>query len=303
VEWKWDGIRGQLIKRQSEVFLWSRGEELINEQFPELIAAAQKYLPDGTVLDGEILAYKDGAPMSFASLQQRLGRKRVGKDMLDNVPAAFMLYDLLEYHGVDLRDMELATRRQQLEVLAGRLSVSNFPLSPLFKFDEWNEIASAKLKARDQYAEGFMLKRKSSVYQAGRRRGDWWKWKLDPMTLDLVLLYAQAGHGRRSNLYTDYTFGIWSENNLVPLAKAYSGLTDAEIYEVDRWIKSHTLERFGPVRKVPAELVFEVGFEGIAPSKRHRSGLALRFPRILRWRRDKLVADADSLETARGLLH
>lgn len=294
-EWKWDGIRGQLVKRGGQVFLWSRGEELVTDRFPE-IAAQAAALPDGTVIDGEVLAW-DGAPLPFARLQTRIGRKSVTRRLLAEVPVTLIAYDLIESAGQDLRATSLADRRAALERLD-----TPFPLSPLLRFDSWDALTQLRASAADHGAEGVMVKRAISPYHVGRKTGDWWKWKRDPMTLDAVMVYAQAGHGRRAGLYTDLTFALWHEGALLPVAKAYSGLTDAEFTELTAWVRRHTLERFGPVRRVSPALVFEIGFEGIAPSPRHKSGIALRFPRILRWRRDKPAAEADSLATARALL-
>ncbi len=301
-EWKWDGIRGQLIHRPGAFALWSRGEELITDRFPEFAPLAD-FLPPGTVIDGEILAWGDGAPLPFAALQKRIGRKTVPKKLLAEAPAQLLAYDLLEADGTDLRDTALASRRAQLvSIIAALPPGLPLGLSPALAFADWPGLAATRATARAAEAEGLMLKRASSVYHVGRKRGDWWKWKLDPYSVDAVMLYAQAGHGRRANLFTDFTFGIRDGNDLVPFTKAYSGLTDAEFAEITRWVQSHTLERFGPVRKVPADLVFEIAFEGIQESPRHKSGIALRFPRMVRWRRDKGVAEIDSIETLRALL-
>jgi DNA ligase-1 len=303
-EWKWDGIRGQLIARPGAFALWSRGEELITDRFPELAALAD-FLPPGTVIDGEIVAWDSTAnqPLPFAALQKRIGRKTVPKALLASAPARMLAYDLLEDGGTDIRDRPFAQRRARLDAILATLP-PGLPLaaSPVVAFDTWESLTRTRATARAQEAEGVMLKRAQSPYFTGRKRGDWWKWKLDPYTVDAVMLYAQAGHGRRANLFTDFTFGIRDGNELVPFTKAYSGLTDAEFAEITRWVQSHTLERFGPVRKVPAELVFEIGFEGIQASPRHKSGIALRFPRILRWRRDKPVDEIDTLDSLRALL-
>ena len=301
-EWKWDGIRGQLIHRPGAFALWSRGEELITDRFPEFAQLAD-FLPQGTVIDGEILAWGDGAPLPFAALQKRIGRKTVPKKLLAEAPAHMLAYDLLELDGVDIRATPLRDRRAQLaSVIAALPPGGPLALSPALDFADWPALAVTRATAREAQAEGLMLKRATSPYHTGRKRGDWWKWKLDPYTIDAVMLYAQAGHGRRANLFTDFTFGIRDGNDLVPFTKAYSGLTDAEFAEITRWVQSHTLERFGPVRKVPADLVFELAFEGIQESPRHKSGLALRFPRMVRWRRDKGVADIDTIDTLRALL-
>lgn len=301
-EWKWDGIRGQLIARPGAFALWSRGEELITDRFPDL-APLGDFLPAGTVIDGEILAWGQDAPLPFAALQKRIGRKTVPKSLLTEAPARILAYDLLEDAGEDIRDRPLSHRRARLLAIQSGLPPGlALDVSPAIAFDDWQALAETRAAARAKGAEGVMLKRASSSYFAGRKRGDWWKWKLDPWTVDAVMLYAQAGHGRRANLYTDFTFGIRDGNDIVPFTKAYSGLTDAEFTEITRWVQGHTLERFGPVRKVPATLVFEIGFEGIQASPRHKSGIALRFPRMLRWRRDKGVEDIDTLDSLRVLL-
>ncbi len=303
-EWKWDGIRAQLIRRDHQTFLWSRGEELITERFPE-IAEAAALLPEGTVLDGELLPWTDGRPLPFAQLQRRIGRKKLGPKILKEVPAVLLCYDLLEIGGEDIRARELWQRRTRLAALLEALAsgTARFPISPVVPAESWGDVAAAHGAAREQRAEGLMLKRLDSPYGVGRRRGDWWKWKVEPFTADAVLVYAQRGSGRRASLYTDYTFAIWDEaGQLVPFAKAYSGLTDAEIRKVDAFVRRNTREKFGPVRTVAPELVFELAFEGIQRSPRHKSGIAVRFPRILRWRTDKEPADADTLETVRGLL-
>ncbi|MCP3102957.1 ATP-dependent DNA ligase [Myxococcus sp. K15C18031901] len=300
VEWKWDGIRGQLIHRQGDTFLWSRGEELITDRFPEITAAAST-LPEGTVLDGEVLAYEDGKPLPFARLQRRIGRQKLTPKVLAEAPAAFIVYDLLELGGVDQRALPLRERRAKLEALLE--DHPRFPISPAVEAAGWEALASTRDESRERNVEGFMLKRWDSTYQTGRKRGDWWKWKVDPFTVDAVLLYAQPGHGRRSSLYTDYTFAVWRGDDLLPVTKAYSGLTDEEIGRLDRWIRAHTREKFGPVRSVEPEQVFELHFEAIQPSPRHKSGLALRFPRIARWRTDKQPRDADTLDSLEELLH
>lgn len=301
VEWKWDGIRAQAVKRSGEVFLWSRGEDLITRQFPEL-AKTLRQLPDGTVLDGEIVAWDGAAPLPFNNLQKRLGRKKVLEKVLEETPTHYLAYDLLEQGSQDVRNLPLETRRELLEHLLGTHPPNRVTLTEALAATNLDELNALRNEAREVNAEGLMLKRKDSPYLVGRRKGLWWKHKVDPYTLDAVLLYAQAGTGRRANLFTDYTFALWQEDELVPFAKAYSGLTDMEIAELDRWIRAHTLERFGPVRSVAPEQVFELAFEGIAASKRHKSGVAVRFPRILRWRQDKPPTEADSLETALALL-
>jgi len=301
-EWKWDGIRAQVIRRRGQVFIWSRGEELVTEKFPE-IRAATHHLPEGSVLDGEILAWKEGRPLDFAALQRRIGRKHLTPGVLQSVPVVLMAYDLLEVGGEDMRARELAWRAAALEDLLSRLGDPRLLTSPKVGAASWSELARIRDDARRQGAEGLMLKRRCSPYRVGRRRGDWWKWKVAPLSVDAVLTYARRGHGKRSGLYTDYTFSVWDGDRLVPFAKAYSGLTDPEIRAVDRFIRRNTVERFGPVRSVKPELVFEIAFEDIRRSPRHRSGIAVRFPRIARRRTDKTAADADRLETIAALLN
>ncbi len=302
VEWKWDGIRAQVIHRQGEVLVWTRGEELVTGDYPE-IAALGAALPAGTVIDGEILAWQDDQPLPFNVLQQRIGRKRLNSAALRDAPVTLMAYDLLEVAGEDVRAWPLSQRRAGLERLAGALPAdAAFRLSPIVDAADWATIATLHATSRARGAEGFMLKRRNSGYGVGRTKGDWWKWKIDPYSIDAVLIYAQRGHGRRASLYTDYTFAVWDGGELVPVAKAYSGLTDAEIRQVDAFVRKHTTGRFGPVRAVTPHLVFELAFEGIQPSSRHKSGIALRFPRMARWRHDKLPRDADHLSTLRALL-
>ncbi|GAA3968676.1 ATP-dependent DNA ligase [Mucilaginibacter dorajii] len=301
-EWKWDGIRAQMIKRNGEIFIWSRGEDLATEKFPELHPFL-KALPDGTVIDGEILSFQNGLPMPFNVLQTRIGRKNLSKKILEESPVAVIAYDCLEYKGQDIRAKTQSERRLILEELQAATAYPEvFRISALIKFDTWDELGQIREQSRAMIAEGIMLKRKSAAYQVGRKRGDWWKWKIDPLSVDAVMIYAQKGHGRRADLYTDYTFAVWDGDKLVPFAKAYSGLTDAEINKVDYFIKRNTIEKFGPVRTVKPELVFEIGFEGINKSTRHKSGIALRFPRILRWRQDKPKEEADTLESLKALL-
>jgi DNA ligase-1 len=300
VEWKWDGIRAQLIKRGEDVHLWSRGEELITQRFPEITAAATR-LPDGTVLDGEVLAFKDEKPMPFSALQQRIGRQKQVAQMSRTVPVVFMTYDVLESNGADVRARPLLERRALLETLLDAHGGVLRP-SPTLHESGWGSLAQMRTQSRALGVEGLMLKRLTSSYGVGRKRGDWWKWKIDPYTIDAVLIYAQPGSGKRASLLTDYTFGVWHEGALVPFAKAYSGLSNEEIGELDKWIRRHTTERFGPVRHVAPVQVFELGFEGIAGSSRHKSGIAVRFPRMLRWRKDKKADEADTLETVRALL-
>lgn len=301
-EWKWDGIRAQMIKRNGEIFIWSRGEDLATEKFPELHPFLNQ-LPDGTVIDGEILSFRDGKPLPFAVLQTRIGRKNLSKKILQDSPVAVIAYDCMEFGGEDIRYKTQSERRAILEQLQSATSYpETFNISALISFGSWDELSEKRGHSREMNAEGIMLKRKSATYQVGRRRGDWWKWKIDPLSVDAVMIYAQKGHGRRADLYTDYTFAVWDGDKLVPFAKAYSGLTDQEINKVDYFIKRNTLEKFGPVRTVKPELVFEIGFEGINKSTRHKSGVALRFPRILRWRQDKPKEEADTIETLKALL-
>lgn len=301
VEWKWDGIRGQLIHRDASLFLWSRGEELVTDRFPE-ISGVGPLLPEGLVLDGEILAYREGMPMTFQYLQTRISRKTVSKKQLQDAPVVFMAYDLLEWQREDIRNRPLSERRVLLEDLVRNFRHPSIILSPIVRFDEWVALDALMSTSRQRGCEGFMLKRKDSIYQAGRRRGDWWKWKIDPLTADAVLIYAQKGHGKRGNLYTDYTFAVRDGDSLVPFAKAYSGLTDKEIAVVDKFVRQNSLEQFGPVRTVKPELVFEIAFEGIAASGRHKSGIAIRFPRIVRQRFDKNVSEINTLEELKQLL-
>ncbi len=301
-EWKWDGIRAQLIKRDGKIFIWSRGEDLATDKFPELHPFLNA-LPDGTVIDGELLSFQNGLPMPFNVLQTRIGRKNLSKKILEESPVAVIAYDCLEYNSEDIRYKPQSERRAILEdVQANTLYPELFRISPLITFSTWEELATIREQSRAMIAEGIMLKRKRATYQVGRKRGDWWKWKIDPLSVDAVMIYAQKGHGRRADLYTDYTFAVWDGDKLVPFAKAYSGLTDQEINKVDHFVKRNTLEKFGPVRTVKPELVFEIGFEGINRSTRHKSGIALRFPRILRWRQDKPKEEADTLETLKALL-
>jgi DNA ligase 1 len=327
VEWKYDGIRAQAVKRGGRVWLWSRGEELIGEGFPDALAALAS-LPDGTVLDGELLVWPQGAaqPAPFALLQKRLNRKTLGKKLLADAPVRFVAYDLLEDEAVDLRAMPQHGRRMRLEA---RLRHSGIALSPLVQANDWPAYAALRAQSRERGVEGFMLKHRDSAYGSGRTKADgtWWKWKIEPMTADAVLIYAQAGHGRRASVYTDYTFAVWSRApasadeaqsvidaiarrepavegalQLVPFAKAYSGLTDEEFKRVDRVIRASTLEKFGPVRSVKPSLVFELGFEGIQHSPRHKSGIAVRFPRMLRIRDDKPLHEADTLPALTALI-
>lgn len=306
VEWKYDGIRAQLVRRGGQNYLWSRGEDLITERFPEL---AVLRLPEGTVIDGEVLIWNDGVPAPFADLQKRIGRKTLSSKLLAELPAVLVAYDLLEEGGVDLRAVPQQERRALLEALVEEAGQEQLKLSPLVEAAGWDQLAQIRTESRARGVEGMMVKAKGAQYGVGRTKnvGTWWKWKIDPYTIDAVLIYAQAGHGRRASLYTDYTFAVWDadedgERKLVPFAKAYSGLTDAEIAVVDNAIRKTTVEKFGPVRSVRPTMVFEIGFEGIALSSRHKAGIAVRFPRILRKRDDKAIEDADSLDTLKGLL-
>lgn len=321
VEWKWDGIRAQAVRRNGQSYLWTRGEELVTDRFPE-VAEVVDHLPDGTVLDGEILAFRDGLPLPFLELQRRIGRKTLSRKVLQEVPVVLVAFDLIEFGGEDLRGQPLRDRRQALERLHAQLCVPavsgfaadlgfgpsipawavSFRLSEALSAATWEEFAELRQSARERLAEGFMLKRLDSEYPVGRKRGFWWKWKIDPLTVDAVVMYAQRGSGRRASLYSDYTFGLWDDGKLVPFAKAYSGLSDEEVRKVDAWVRAHTRERFGPVRTVDPVLVMELAFEGIQLSNRHKSGLAVRFPRIVRWRQDKPPEEADSLQTVKDLL-
>jgi DNA ligase-1 len=305
-EHKWDGIRGQVIVRKKEIFVWSRGEELVTEKYPE-IAQLANFLPDGTVIDGEILPFIDGEIGLFNDLQTRIGRTNVSKAILTKVPVIFKAYDLLELNGQDLRNLSYQDRRVLLGTLVQNTNHPALQLSEQMNFNSWEEVIAERGRSREKRSEGLMLKKNSAPYQVGRKKGDWWKWKTAPLTIDAVLTYAMRGHGRRTNLFTDYTFGLWQpkedgEMELVTFAKAYSGLTDKEFGQVDNIIKRTTLERFGPVRSVEPTLVFELAFEGIALSNRHKSGVAVRFPRILRWRQDKTIADANTLDDLKALI-
>jgi DNA ligase-1 len=295
-EWKWDGIRAQIVRRTGAVAIWSRGEELVSESFPELVELA-RYFPEGAVLDGEVVALRGGEPADFALLQQRLNRKRLSAALLASIPVGFIAYDILECASADQREAPLGERRQRLQEIVCKLSAANraLRLSEAVPFSSWQHLDELRQAARERGAEGVMIKALGSPYGVGRKRGAWWKWKANPLTVDGVLVYAQRGHGRRAGLYSDYTFAVWRDGDLVPFAKAYSGLTDAEIREVDAFVKRHTREKFGPVRTVEPRLVFEIAFEGIQPSRRHKAGVAVRFPRILRWRRDKPAEEADSV--------
>jgi ATP-dependent DNA ligase len=300
-EWKWDGIRGQIIRRNNELFVWSRGEELMTDKFPEY-DTLRELLPEGTVLDGEIIPSQDGKPLPFALLQTRIGRKNLTKKQLQETPITFFVYDLLEYEGRDFRETTLLERRVILEKIVRAVNHPAMILSEAIEYKSWEELTEMRTRSREMGSEGIMLKRKGSTYQVGRKRGDWWKWKIDPLVIDCVMIYAQKGSGRRSNLYTDYTFAVRDGEKLVAFTKAYSGLTDKEFAQVDAFVKTHSIEKFGPVRTVKPELVFEIAFEGIAASNRHKSGVALRFPRMSRWRKDKKPDEINTLEDLKKML-
>lgn len=313
-EWKWDGIRGEIIKRNKELFVWSRGEELMTDKFPEYHTLVDS-LPDGVALDGEILCISPhdiriSSPIGggqvgalpFSFLQTRIGRKNITKKQLKEAPVGFIAYDLLEYDYEDWREIPLEERRKKLEEIVVNASNPALVISPVVEFNNWNELATARERSRELSAEGLMLKRKTSVYQVGRKRGDWWKWKIDPLTIDAVMIYAQKGAGRRSGLYTAYTFAVRDGENLIPFTRAYSGLTDKEFAQVDNFVKRNSIEKFGPVRTVKPELVFEIAFEGIAASNRHKSGVALRFPRMSRWRKDKKPEEINTLDDLKAML-
>jgi DNA ligase 1 len=306
-EWKWDGIRGQIIKRNNEFFVWSRGEELLTDKFPEY-KILKDLMPNGTAVDGEIISlatqpdHGSFAPLPFATLQTRIGRKNITTKQLKEAPVGFIAYDLLEENGIDLRNVSMKERRLKLEIMVAQINVPFLHISPIISFEKWDNLIALRKQSRDKGSEGIMLKRKDSTYKDGRKRGDWWKWKIDPLTIDAVMIYAQKGSGRRSNLYTDYTFAVKNGEELVTFAKAYSGLTDKEIAQIDNFVKRNSIEKFGPVRTVKPELVFEIAFEGIAESKRHKSGVALRFPRMSRWRKDKKVEDINTLDDLKMML-
>ncbi|MER2101270.1 MAG: ATP-dependent DNA ligase [Pseudomonas atacamensis] len=325
VEWKWDGIRAQVVKRDGKLWVWSRGEELVTERFPEFDVLVHG-LPDGTVIDGEIVVWKSTHPTTedafdphsdeppavqpFALLQQRIGRKTLDKKILEEVPVVVLAYDLLEWQGEDWRNQPQVKRRAQLEEVIARCNSPVLLPSPVLTGEDWFDLGRQREASRKLGVEGMMLKARDSLYGVGRTKdmGVWWKWKVDPFSVDAVLIYAQRGHGRRASLYSDYTFAVWdgppesSQRSLVPFAKAYSGLTDEEMRQVDSIVRKTTVEKFGPVSSVKPSLVFELGFEGIALSRRHKSGIAVRFPRMLRWRKDKTVEEADSLATLQDLL-
>ena len=300
-EYKWDGIRSQLIKRSDQIYLWSRGEEIITHQFPEFEQLSK--LECDFVIDGELLIYSDNKIRNFNTLQKRLGRKKPSKKLIAEYPAIIMVYDILEYNSNDIRDQSQSDRRKQLEILFSEIRDNTLlNLSQLIAFKDWKRLQEIRKEARNQQAEGLMLKSKKGEYKTGRKKGDWFKWKLDPMVADVVMIYAQRGHGRRSNLFTDFTFAVKDGENLVPIAKAYSGLTDDEFREISRFVRANTIERFGPVSSVPAVQVFEIAFDSVSFSTRHKSGIALRFPRILRWRKDKPIEEINTLQDLKSLI-
>lgn len=301
-EWKWDGIRGQMIKRNNELFVWSRGEELMTDKFPEYFIL-KDLLPDSVVIDGEIIPAVDGKPLPFSVLQTRIGRKNIGKKQLQDAPICFFAYDILEFDGQDYREKTMVERRKKLEQIILPIKNKSIQISEVINFNSWKDLEEMRKNSRVMNSEGIMLKRKDSTYKVGRKRGDWWKWKIDPLTIDCVMIYAQKGSGRRSNLYTDYTFAVKDGDKLVSFTKAYSGLTDKEFAQVDNFVKRNSIEKFGPVRTVKPELVFEIAFEGIAASNRHKSGVALRFPRMSRWRKDKSVDEINTLEDLKSMLN
>lgn len=308
IEHKWDGIRSQTIIRESEIYVWSRGEELVTDKYPEFKSFVG-LIPNGTVIDAEILAFPENEIGTFNDLQARIGRKTISSNLLEKVPVILKAYDILEWEGKDIRNLPYIERRKLLEDLYDEIKdfTATFQLSKRVALTSWEDVSKERARAREMKSEGLMIKRNNSPYQVGRKKGDWWKWKIEPLVIDAVLTYAMRGHGRRSNLFTDYTFALWQNNEngekeLVTFAKAYSGLTDAEFRKVDDFIKKNTLERFGPVRSVTPKLVFEIGFEGISLSKRHKSGIATRFPRILRWRQDKKIEEANSIEDLKSMI-
>jgi len=299
-EWKWDGIRCQLVKREGVVFMWSRGEELITEQFPEIAEAAIS-LPDYTVLDGEILVWKNSKVQPFSSLQKRIGKKVVSKKIKEDLPVVLLCYDIIENEGKDLRPIPLGERRRILEGIL-KTGSSQIRITDVLSFNSWQDLVLLKDSSKKNSVEGLMIKSLNSPYISGRKKGYWWKWKIKPYTIDAVLIYAQKGTGKRAGLFTDYTFGVWKDQELVPFAKAYSGLNDEEILQVDAFVKRNTKDKFGPVRSVTPKMVFEIAFEGIQFSSRHKSGIAVRFPRILRIRNDKMISDADNIESLKALI-
>jgi DNA ligase-1 len=297
-EWKWDGIRVQLVATRGGRRLYSRGADDISTAFPEIIDAMEFY----GVLDGELLVVRHGVVAPFADLQQRLNRKMVGAKLMQQYPVAVRLYDILFDGPEDVRALPFDARRARLEAWHAQVRPRRMDLSELIPFADVAELARIRDGARAAAIEGLMLKRADSAYMPGRPRGQWWKWKRDPLSVDAVLMYAQRGHGKRSSFYSDYTFGLWRTSEagideLAPIGKAYFGFTDAELALLDRWIRNHTVARFGPVREVEKSFVVQVAFDAVQLSRRHKSGVALRFPRIARLRQDKPAAEADRLET------
>ena len=300
-EWKWDGIRVQIIKREGKYIIWSRGEEILNEKFPEF-ENLSSFLPDGVVIEGAIIAWQNEKPLPFWELQKRINRKSITKKIINEIPVVFMAFDLLELNGEDIREVPLINRNKKLFKLVNNISDKRLLFSSKINASTWEELKEKRNESRSRIVEGLMLKRINSHYYEGRKKGDWWKWKIDPLTIDAVLIYAQRGDAQRANLYTDYTFGVWDGDRLVPVAKAYSGLTDKEIHELDLFVKENTIEKFGPVCTVKPELVFELSFEGIHKSTRHKSGVIVRLPSINRWLHDKSIKDADSLDAIKALI-
>lgn len=303
-EHKWDGIRSETIIRQNKIFIWSRGEDIVTDSFPEVVMELKK-LPDGIVIDGELLAYHNGEPLAFSVLQRRIGRigKNISKKILSEAPVKLMAYDLLEFEHKDIRDKTLQERRKLLKKLIVE-SNTGILYSKDLKAKDWEEVAQLREEARKAQAEGLVIKRKSSQYQSGRKRGDWWKYKVDPLSLDVVMVYAQAGSGKRANFFTDYTFAVWNSDKteLIPIGKSYRGLTDEEIKRLDGWIRKNTKEKFGPVRTVVPEQIFEFGFDNVLENKRVKAGISVRFPRIIKWRTDKKLEDINTIDDAKELL-
>ena len=309
-EWKWDGIRIQLIKRLGKVSIWTRGQDLVNRSFPELVENTL-FIKDDFVIDGELLVwdFAEGHPMNFSYLQKRINRKSPSKSIQNNLPIIFIAYDLLELKGIDKRELNLENRRIHLEKNFHKwINESEKDISSIFKISNllfpknWEEAENLKNKSRENGTEGLVIKNKNSIYASGRKKGIWWKYKVDPMQLDAVLIYAKGGSGKRAGLYTDYSFALWKDGQLIKFASAYSGLNNEEIKELDKWIRKNTIEKFGPVRSVKPEMVFEISFENIQVSNRHKAGISVRFPRISKWRKDKNIKDADTLENAQKLM-
>jgi DNA ligase-1 len=301
-EWKWDGIRVQAVSEGGTRRLYSRTGDDISHAFPDVIEA----LDFDAALDGELLVGADGVPRPFSDLQKRLNRKTVSKKMLADSPAFIRAYDALVLDGEDLRTLPFDDRRARLEAWHAATKPARIDLSEMVPFSTWDKLATARETNQATGVEGLMLKRHDSAYEAGRPKGPWWKWKRDPHIIDAVLMYAQRGHGKRSSFYSDYTFGVWRGDDLVPVGKAYFGFTDEELKQIDKFVRNNTVNRFGPVREVTHTadqgLVLEVAFEGLNASTRHKSGVAMRFPRVSRLRWDKPPAEADRLETLEALL-